>query len=349
MDEMVVQAPDPNAQFQRSTPDTPPENKPPPTAVDAPAALARFARGTDPADMSGKEYHAMLEHLKQHQLHADEAHGLEISLMKIKGPQFLRKREFAHWIVDKLGATEAGGSPTPPPPAAAAAAPLTDVSNAADIAAARPQTAPPSGAAGTTPAKRHRDSCGLPRVTPARAAPNGLTDSEATRLLNEFAQGRDHLTMTGKDLYALVSYLKTHGHDDIEDALMRFRVPADKKHHLVNYIKRVHSVVPIAEEPAVEAHASQVAATAAETTAAPASNALFVGEADPLAGGALKHTPPMAGKLQTQIATLEATLLRMEESHAFAVECMVADMSQARAQLTSLRSTMQSIVDVMQS
>ena len=39
---------------------------------------------------------------------------------------------------------------------------------------------------------------------------------------------------------------------------------------------------------------------------------------------------------------MEATLSRMEESFAFAVECMTADMAQARRQLHSLKLALHS-------
>lgn len=46
-------------------------------------------------------------------------------------------------------------------------------------------------------------------------------------------------------------------------------------------------------------------------------------------------------KLHHQVLTMEATLARMEESFAFAVECMQSDMAQARKQLHALKLTVQ--------
>jgi hypothetical protein len=52
---------------------------------------------------------------------------------------------------------------------------------------------------------------------------------------------------------------------------------------------------------------------------------------------------PVAGgsNLHQQVLTMEATLARMEESFAFAVECMQSDMAQARKQLHALKLTVQ--------
>eukprot|EP00967_Tisochrysis_lutea_P083169 scaffold115446_cov36-Tisochrysis_lutea.AAC.2 len=44
-----------------------------------------------------------------------------------------------------------------------------------------------------------------------------------------------------------------------------------------------------------------------------------------------------AGSVQHQVAAMESTIARMEESFAFAIECMQSDMAQARAQLQKLK------------
>ena len=315
-------------QFERSGPATP-EEKVERIAVDPIQALQKFKnRDADAGKMTGKEMYAIIDHLKTSQQHADSAHALENDMMKIKR-QFDKKFMLVQWIADNL--IEKSDCEQPH-----VSEPLADLSN--HPVEERPKTAPPP--AGATPAKKHRDSCGLPRLTQSSNA-LGLTDFEANRLLDEYASGRDHLTMTGKELYPLISHLSSHGHDDIEDALMKIRHPADKKLHLTHYIKRVHQARTIVEEPEQPTNDGVQKLTDEDTAHE---------ESQPCqSNNTMKYAPPAAGKLQTQIATLEATLLRMEESHAFAVECMHADMAQARAQLSALRSTMQNIVDVMQS
>ena len=49
--------------------------------------------------------------------------------------------------------------------------------------------------------------------------------------------------------------------------------------------------------------------------------------------------PPAGGAVAQHIVTLEATIQRLEESFAFAVECMQTDMAQAKEQLRQLKAT----------
>jgi hypothetical protein len=62
---------------------------------------------------------------------------------------------------------------------------------------------------------------------------------------------------------------------------------------------------------------------------------------DPVEYAAVLAPVSDGSKLHHQVLTMEATLARMEESFAFAVECMQSDMAQARKQLHALKLTVQ--------
>lgn len=52
-----------------------------------------------------------------------------------------------------------------------------------------------------------------------------------------FAAGKEHVAMTGGEYHGLVAWLRTNGHPDLEDQLMRIKLLGDKKYQLCKYLK----------------------------------------------------------------------------------------------------------------
>ena len=175
-----------------------------------------------------------------------------------------------------------------------------------------------------------------------------------------FVEGRDHLKMTGSEYHSLIAWLKSKGHTDIEDMLMKVRLLGDKKFHLVKYMRdKCAELVPAATmaggtiihqeksahpqqlpvaregEPAFvqQAQGSPPAMPSAPPSlpaevAAPAAPVAVA----PVSGGTLPKTS------HETVAELELTIGRMEESFNFAIECMKDDMRQVKTQLAALRA-----------
>jgi hypothetical protein len=244
------------AQFERSGPPSPPSTRSDQT-VDGAAALRRFTVGGAPVDaMTGKEMYAIIDMLKAE--HGNAGIELESSLLRLKR-QLDKKIALLAWVSENISHI----APKPP---------LADRTNTAALATEMPRPATaPSGA------EMRQSSLRGPTVTPAtsRVADdtailqllNDFAGGEAglasrwraggLRALEEpsmataparlitpsqpplpHTAGRDHLSMTGVEMFDLIGWLKSHGHSEIEDQLIRVRLQGDKKFQLCSCARR---------------------------------------------------------------------------------------------------------------
>ena len=171
--------------------------------------------------MSGAEFFAIVAHLKEN--HSGGT-GLETDLMKVKRQQD-KRRHLIEWIQQQYGTTA--------PPAAVPALPVShppleqqrpntargDFAGGAAmknlLAEAPPPTAPPATA--------RAESVPQPALQPV---PQPAKDMSP--VVNQFVSGKDHLSMSGAEFHGLVAWLKTQGHPDVEDQLMRVKVGAGR-------------------------------------------------------------------------------------------------------------------------
>lgn len=361
-----------NAQFQRSAASPLAELREPRLELDGGAILDKYVQGGDAASMSGAEFYAMVGHIKRQ--HGAKGEALETELMKISR-QKDKKLRLIDWVGQHVAAPTATAPPAAPP--AVAGTPVMPRLNLGGAAAAaqeeapqcRPSTARPAysghGAlaggqmaelfGATTPQKE-------PPLTarPATASAAGGAPADMSVTFASYCSGRDHLKMSGAEYHSLVAWLKARGHPDLEDMLMKVRLLGEKKYHLVKYMKEkcadllagvgapTAMAAMAAPPPAfvggaqvLEVHPPPMMPMPAVAAAAPPPPAAMMPAlpAQPLAA-APPTAPTNAAALQG-IATLEATIQRLEESFSFAVECMQTDMAAAREQLRQLRGVVQ--------
>ncbi|KAL1525978.1 hypothetical protein AB1Y20_020804 [Prymnesium parvum] len=316
-----------NAQFQRSGPVTPEHTPVKKVMVDGAGALQKFVSGTatTEADMSGAEYFAIVSHVKEN--HSD-GNSLEADLMKLKTLKDKRRHLIA-WIGEQYGAV--------------APVPKLSFPSPAGQQTHRPSTARPDFAGG---ARQPVEANPLVPPATARAMEPTAPREDMSPVVNAFAAGKDHLQMTGGEYHGLIAWLKSAGHSDVEELLLRVKLLGDKKYQLCKYLKEhfANGVRPAAPAPAPPP--ASVRQEAAE---------IWVNEeqvphehAPQMARGLMGNiplppNPPVAHPNHRLVAhqsvlALEQTLQRMEESFSFVVECMQNDMLHAREQLRQLKN-----------
>ena len=388
-----------NAQFQRSI--ASPEalsDKKKPVVLDGAAVLDKYIGGESAAAMTGAEFYALVGHIKRQ--HGQRGEALEQELMKVTR-QMDKKIRLLDWCTTNLGRKEEPiAQPTAAIQAAAAAMAnenlppagtpsrpmatkpalemsvnkldLSGLGGERDVGAstARPSTARPQlggdamagllGAAPTTGAATARPATATPPGKPAAAAAQPPADMSV--VMAAFMSGRDHLKMSGAEYHSLLTWLKSKGHENIEDTLLKVRSLGDKKFHLVKYMRE--KCATLLPPNATMAIPPMEAAAAATTTVVDVSDAATVavpplavapvqmGNAQVLqldqtmgsqvmqAVAAIQQAAPVqsGGAVLEGIRTLEGTLGRLEESLNFAVECMRTDLAQAKAQLNQLKA-----------
>ena len=298
-----------------------------PLKLDGCAALQRFTSGGFPvSDMSGKEMYAILEHLKEDHF----VGALEEDMLKLRRP-FDKKERLMTWVHENLTPVPSiGGGPAAPPAAPPAAA--------APQEQQRPQTAPAQQRAGSNPV-----------VFEVDAAPPRAGAADAHNLIREILNGKDHATLSGNSYFGLVAYLKGSGHPELESELMRVKLLGDKKFQLVAYVKKHCAgmqMLEVVEHPPTPQQSSTEPPMQQMAQQPPMQSVQMAQMQQQMqmqmqAMQMQAIQPPASGAIQQHVQTLAQTLARMEESHAFAVECMRADMKQARGQLEGLKSVLE--------
>ena len=416
-----------DAQFQRSCA-SPLQEKPSRPEIDGAAVLARFVNtGVDAGEMTGAEMYAAIATLKKSK--GPKGDALEADLMKISR-QKDKKIRLVEWCAEQakdlaasnpeLGVASLGASPR-----AAPAMPRLDLQGATAVPVrmgppkeagvgdligqsprrempARPATAGSmtargdfaSGAAAAAPPKADLPA---PPMT-ARAGGPGAPPADMSASLATFLSGKDHLQMSGAEYHSLLAWLKTKGHPELEDKLMRVKLLGDKKYQLVKHIRehcahlapgaaQVGAQVmqlqhdqaglappqmqmqsfPAAQTPVQQQvqvpmqqmqqmqmqqmqpqqqqqQWQQPQQTPLQTPVrqpaqpAPAQPAPAPAAAPPAAAA---PTQAGAGSVAHGVQALEATIGRLEESFAFAVECMTTDLNAAKEQLRQLKALAQ--------
>lgn len=189
-------------------------------------------------------------------------------------------------------------------------------------------------------------------------------------VVQQYAEGKDHLKMSGSEYYSLVAWLKARGHGDLEDHLLKVRTLGDKKFHLVRHIRdKCASVAPAAAMPAADEFPADISDLPIDAPLPPApapaapppvqmggaqvlTLSASMGSAEALqhtlpaalvnAVAAIQQAAPIAGGPNAAVCdgirTLEGTLGRLEESLNFAVECMQSDLAHAKQQLAGLKA-----------
>lgn len=241
-----------NAQFQRSS------NSPladvtaaPRLELDGAQVLHKYSSGgSPPTEMSGAEFYAVIGHLKRQ--HGPKGEALEMELMKISR-QKDKKIRLADWISEHYAQPPPAAEAAPPPMSPAMPQmPRLDLATAAAAPpVARPNTARPDYNTGSQMA----DLLGSPRAAPhnngsmtarpstAAAAPHmppahvPAPVADMSVIFASFCSGRDHLKMTGAEYHSLIAWLKSKGHSDLEDQLMKVRLLGDKKFQLTKYMR----------------------------------------------------------------------------------------------------------------
>lgn len=357
-----------NAQFERSGGESPMAlAEVPRTTIDPAATFEAYSSGVRSAtEMSGGELFALIGHIKKE--HGAKGDALEAELMKISR-QKDKKIRLMDWVAENI---RAAPSPAAPPPGTPGGMPKLQLAAAMgtpqgkafgerpltarpDYAGGNPITAafspPPPATAGSQTARAH-----VPAAPP---------DMSAT--VAEFVRGKEHMKMSGAEYYNLVAWLKTRGHNELEDKLMRVKLLGDKKFQLVKHMKETCAEMsaPAAGEatpPGVQAgvvttpQGAQVLTVAHPTNydphAPPTAHQPLAPPPQsfqPAQPAALPHAvaapvsaPSAMAPPQTSIvgcvAVLEQTVMRLEESFAFAVECMQTDLAAAKEQLRQLKA-----------
>jgi hypothetical protein len=298
---------------------------------------------------------AIIAHLKE--THGDTAVELEKTLLKVRA-QIEKKMQLVDWLV----AHNMGGG----------AQPLSDRSN-------RPTTAPPAATKPPAPAPAAEppsEAKGPQRTPPRLPAPPRavLPDAAALDLVEQFAGGRDHLTMSGSEMHGLVHWLKSLGKGEVEDELMKYKTLAEKKFQLCQYfVKHAAELHALAGgggqgDAAPPPQHDELAATMPAAATAPP--ALMAAAPEPALSATMlmqayeappqqqqqqqqqqqrdyaaemyapaEPAPPKDSRVLVQHAMLLGqTLDRMEETFNFQVDCMREDLKKAREQLHMLNA-----------
>ena len=251
-----------NAQFQRSVASPLQETAAPKApALDGAVVLDKYI-GQDMTvarSMTGAEFYSMVGHIKRQEGPRGEA--LEQELMKITR-QADKKIRLVDWVTQNIGGGVTAPSPAVVKPAvnamenmppagtpsksisvAAHMAPdlgisRLDLSSAmgternvgggAETARGRPNTARPqlggsamAGLLGSSPKGEAPPLTARPST--ADAAPTGGAVQDMSVVMAAFVGGRDHLKMSGSEYYSLVAWLKSKGHESIEDTLLKVK------------------------------------------------------------------------------------------------------------------------------
>ena len=347
-----------NEQFERSVADSPVREERKRVEVDAVAAMRKFTEGGEqPTKMSGAEMFAIISRMKTE--YGEKGTELEAELLKTR-KMVDKKIALVDWLNQNIG-------PVAQP------APLTERNGMA----ARPTTAPPMHASGAMtdrsadPAAAKKRKSNEYNPPPTFAKPALMADGDALALLTAFAGGRDHLTMSGAEYHGLVAWLKAHGHEEIEDNLMRVKLLGDKKFQLAAFIKKVGAEAFCAAAAQSQTHApptptpnvqsmvidaqptpvnlaTTMPTPMAAPMAQPAPGANVFGGAGALGANPLVAIQSMEACLQvlppstlpvpiTRRRPRDSPTQRMEETFNFAMESAQSDIAQARGQLRALR------------
>eukprot|EP00965_Chrysotila_dentata_P216506 6189424-Pleurochrysis_carterae.AAC.2 len=345
-------------QFARSVQSTPPSERKQLIHVDAEAALERFVvHNASVEDMSGKEMFAIIDLMKRE--YGDRGAALEAQLLKVKRP-FEKKMQLMAFVNDNV------------PGANKQATPLADVSNLA-------ATAP---ADFLQRRQKPRQNPVSPTPSFASASTHNMSTCAAQALIAGLIGGRDHLSISGTELFSLVAWIKEQGDTDLEDQLMRVRLHADKKYHLANYVRKnaarlmgsfAEVPAPCVPHPTAPQHATAPQQVGGIPPSWDARYEAFEQAEEPAVQRA-PRMPPAGAQMQQQVASLEQTLARcaselssgstyrrlttriiardsqrlvsagmMEDSYSFAVECWQADIKLVKEQLHALKSTVSSM------
>ena len=244
-------------QFQRSVQSPLQEITAPRLELDGAVVLDKYtSAGSNPTEMSGAEFYAVIGHIKRQ--HGPKGDALEAELMKISR-QKDKKIRLGDWISEHHGPPPSMMAPpsiAPPPqpmtPGAGAnpAMPRLNLGAAlgggGDVpaaAAARPMTARPdyqnagSQMAGLLGSPRASEPSGSMTARPSTAPAPVAPAADMSVVFSSFVAGRDHAKMSGGEYHSLVAWLKSKGHGDVEDMLMKVRLLGDKKFQLAKYMK----------------------------------------------------------------------------------------------------------------
>jgi hypothetical protein len=229
-----------NAQFQRSTASPLQEVTAPRVVLDGATVLDKYLSGEPATSMSGAEFYAVVGHLKLQE--GQKGDALEAELMKVTR-QADKKTRLLEWCTQNIGQREPPArSPAPVAPqermpaagtpsrsAAEAKPELLSISRL-DLSGAlaerdvggqqsarqRPATARPqlggdamAGLLGGGPAAPAPPLTARP-ATASDAGGAPLADMSA--VVQQYAEGKDHLKMSGSEYYSLVAWLKARGH-----------------------------------------------------------------------------------------------------------------------------------------
>jgi hypothetical protein len=346
-----------NAQFQRSCASPPQET--PRLQLDGQAVLDKYIAGADAAAMSGAEFYAMIGTIKRQ--HGPKGESLEAELMKVTR-QKDKKLRLAEWLGQHFAPAPTAMHEAPPkmPPSPArqalASMPglnLTNTLNGA-AAAAQPHHQPPPMTARPALAGNQMAElmgCPSPAGTPApplTARPSTAPAHQAAPVQNmhvvfqSYVSGRDHLKMSGAEYHSLIAWLRAHGHHELEDSLMKVRLLGDKKFHLVKYMKEkctelLHPAVAPPQPPPAAPSVHIPALAIPQPVIMGGAQVAEIAPPQQMAPQQVAAAAPQPNLAQG-ISALEATISRLEESFAFAVECMQTDMAHAKEQLRQLRA-----------
>ena len=360
-----------NAQFQRSSASPLAEVQAPRLELDGAQVLSKYVPGSgaNAAEMSGAEFYAVVGHIKRQ--HGPKGDALETELMKISR-QKDKKLRLADWIAEHHVQPVAVAA-APPMSPAVPPMPRLDLASAGTAApSVRPTTARPDyhnnasqmeAVFGSPRAAQPASGSMTARPSTAPAPVAAAPVADMSVIFASFCAGRDHVKMSGADYHSLVAWLKSKGHGDLEDMLIKVRLLGDKKFQLVKYMKeKCAELLPggaaasgaITQEhydmPGLPLPPQPMAVGGAQVLEmhhpphppvhqmyAPPPAAPVV--APPVAAPPIAAPPVVGGKSPLDTITeLEMTVGRMEESFNFAIECMKDDMRQVKTQLAALRA-----------
>lgn len=313
-----------DAQFQRSKPDSPSGTPVKRVLIDGATALSKFVSGSGVQDMTGAEFFAIVGHIKENHPGGNE---LEIDLMKVKRHAD-KKRHLQNWIEENIRSTNA----------------QLELQQHLSVVAPLERASSARGDLDRGTLQQKHDSSTQPLLERNSSAPALLAMQDVTDTMNEFAAGKDHLQMNGREYHGIVAWLKAHGHSDVEDNLMRVKLLGDKKYHLVKYVKeflsdRLRNSEIVELPPHQRELSTSLTTPRVDSFEVPhAAPAEYLRETSCVTSWQANDVRAVAAQ---NVIALEQTIQRMEESFRFAVECMQNDMLHAREQLRVLRTALQ--------